>query len=83
MSNDYKRLYRSQTDGRLAGVCAGLGDYLKIDPVVLRLVWVGVTCLTGIVPGVLAYLIGWIVVPPQPVAARTAPSTEKAPQGTA
>jgi len=69
MSQEIKRLYRSPTEARLAGVCGGLGQYLSFDPVIVRLLWVGITCLTGVVPGVLAYLAAWIIVPlePQPV----------------
>ena len=69
MSQQIKRLYRSSNDARLAGVCGGLGKYLSFDPVIVRLLWVGITCLTGVIPGVLAYLGAWIIVPlePQPV----------------
>ncbi len=69
MSQDFKRLYRSSTDSRLAGVCGGLGQYLNFDPVVVRLLWIAITCVTGVLPGLLAYAAAWIVVPlePQPV----------------
>ncbi len=71
MSQEIKRLYRSSTEARLAGVCGGLGQYLSFDPVIVRLLWVAITCLTGVVPGVLAYLGAWVIVPlePQPVRA--------------
>ena len=69
MSQDFKRLYRSSTDSRLAGVWGGLGQYLNFDPVVVRLLWIAITCVTGVLPGLLAYAAAWIVVPlePQPV----------------
>ena len=72
MSQPIKRLYRSSTEARLAGVCGGLGQYLSFDPVIVRLLWVGITCLTGVIPGVLAYLAAWLIVPlePQPVQVR-------------
>ena len=63
MSQEIKRLYRSSTEARLAGVCGGLGRYLSFDPVIVRLLWVGITCLTGVIPGVLAYLAAWVIVP--------------------
>ena len=63
MSQEIKRLYRSSTEARLAGVCGGLGRYLSYDPVIVRLLWVGITCLTGVIPGVLAYLAAWVIVP--------------------
>jgi phage shock protein PspC (stress-responsive transcriptional regulator) len=76
MSDDFKRLYRSQTNARLAGLCGGLGVYLKIDPVIVRLIWVGVTCLTGFAPGIVAYLIAWIIVPPEPITVHQAQPVE-------
>lgn len=83
MSDDFKRLYRSQTNARLGGICGGLGVYLRIDPVVVRLLWVGVTCLTGFVPGILAYLIAWVIVPPEPVTVHRAEPVEPTREGTA
>jgi phage shock protein C len=62
MSTDYKQLTRSSTNRMIAGVCAGLGDYLNIDPTVVRLLFVLGFFLTG--PGILiAYLILAIIVP--------------------
>ena len=62
MSTDYKQLTRSTTNRMIAGVCAGLGDYLNIDPTVVRLLFVLGFFLTG--PGILiAYLILAIIVP--------------------
>lgn len=62
MSETYKTLTRSVTNRMVAGVCAGLGDYLNIDPTVVRLLFVLGFFLAG--PGiVLAYLIMAIVTP--------------------
>ena len=62
MSTDYKQLTRSISNRMIAGVCAGLGDYLNIDPTVVRLLFVLGFFLTG--PGILiAYLIMAIIVP--------------------
>lgn len=47
----------------MAGVCGGLGEYFGIDPVVLRLIWVLVVIFTGVVPGVLAYIIALFIIP--------------------
>jgi phage shock protein C len=65
-----RRLYRSRTERKIAGVCGGLATYLGIDPVIPRLVWVAFALAAG--AGLLAYLIFWIVVPLEP-AASTAP----------
>lgn len=59
-----KKLYRSQTNKKLAGVCGGLAEYLNIDPTIVRLVWVLATLFVGC--GILAYIIALIVMPQQP-----------------
>jgi phage shock protein PspC (stress-responsive transcriptional regulator) len=62
MNTDYKQLTRSNTNRMIAGVCAGLGEYLNIDPTVVRLLFVLGFFLTG--PGILiAYLIMAMIVP--------------------
>ena len=62
MSTEYKQLTRSTANRMIAGVCAGLGEYLNIDPTVVRLLFVLGFFLTG--PGIfLAYLIMAVVVP--------------------
>ena len=62
--SDYKTLTRSKSDRMIAGVCAGLADYLNIDPTVVRLLFVLGFFLAG--PGiVIAYLIMAIVTPEQ------------------
>ncbi|MDO9303555.1 MAG: PspC domain-containing protein [Anaerolineales bacterium] len=60
--NDIKTLTRSKSNRMIAGVCAGLADYLNIDPTVVRLLFVLGFFLAG--PGILiAYLIMAIVTP--------------------
>lgn len=59
-----KKLYRSQTNKKLAGVCGGLAEYLNIDPTIVRLIWVLATLFVGC--GILAYIIALIVMPLQP-----------------
>ena len=62
MNTDYKQLTRSTANRMIAGVCAGLGEYLNIDPTVVRLLFVLGFFLTG--PGILlAYLVMAVVVP--------------------
>lgn len=55
------KLHRSQKDQILGGVCGGLGAYLAIDPVLVRLFFVALALADGI--GVLLYLVLWVVVP--------------------
>ncbi|WP_101877850.1 PspC domain-containing protein [Lachnoclostridium edouardi] len=55
-----KRLYRSERNRMLAGVCGGIGEYFNIDPTIIRLVWV-VLSVGG--PGLIAYVIAMIIIP--------------------
>ena len=56
-----KRLYRSSTDVVLGGVCGGLGGYVGIDPVLVRLLFIFLAVVNGF--GVMLYLILWIILP--------------------
>jgi phage shock protein PspC (stress-responsive transcriptional regulator) len=70
------RLTRSVTDRQIAGVCAGLADYLSLDSTIVRVVSVVLAIYPGaIIGGVIAYLIGWMVIPPNhaPMSAGTTP----------
>ncbi|MCQ3936648.1 MAG: PspC domain-containing protein [Chloroflexi bacterium] len=61
---DYKTLTRSKSNRMIAGVCAGLGDYLNIDPTVIRLLFVlGFFTFNGAM--LIVYLIMAIVTPEQ------------------
>jgi len=61
-----KRIYRSRTNRVLAGVCQGLGEYLNIDPTLVRLAWAVLFLFGG--AGLLAYIIAWIIIPEEPLA---------------
>ena len=69
MQNEHKKLYRSETNKVLLGLIGGLGEYLNVDPTVLRLAWVAIVVLSGVLPGILAYFIGALIVPHRPHAA--------------
>lgn len=58
-----KRLYLSSTDKKLSGVCGGIGEYLNVDTTVIRLLWILVTVITGILPGIIGYVIAAVVIP--------------------
>jgi phage shock protein C len=60
-----KKLYRSRANSMIAGICGGLGEYLSVDPTILRVVAVLLVFADGI--GLLAYLIGWIIIPRRPM----------------
>ena len=59
-----KKLYKSNTDKKLAGVCGGIAEYFNIDSTLVRLGWVVFSLLGG--SGLLAYLIAAIIMPDQP-----------------
>ena len=56
-----KKLYKSNTDKKLAGVCGGLAEYLGIDSTIVRLILVLAVLFAGV--GVLAYIIAALVMP--------------------
>lgn len=61
------RLTRSTADRKIAGVCGGLAEYLKVDSTLVRLVWAILTVVPGaIVLGVVAYLLAWFIIPNSP-----------------
>ena len=55
-----KRIYRSQEDRIIAGVCGGFAEYLSIDPTIVRLVWIFFTIFGGM--GILAYIFSIILI---------------------
>jgi phage shock protein PspC (stress-responsive transcriptional regulator) len=57
-----KRLYRSQSDRQVAGICGGLGDYMNCDSTLMRVAWVVVTFLSAGL-ALLAYLVLILVIP--------------------
>lgn len=58
-----KKLYRSTTNKTIAGVCAGLAEYLNIDPTIVRVIW-ALVGLTG--GGLIAYLVCALIIPEKP-----------------
>lgn len=56
-----KKLYRIPSEGMIAGICAGLGEYLDLDPTVVRLIFVLLAFGGG--SGVLIYIIMWLIIP--------------------
>jgi phage shock protein C len=60
-----KTLNRPKTGRMIAGVCAGIGEHLDIDPTVVRLIWAALTLLS-LGTGILVYIIAWILIPESP-----------------
>ncbi len=67
MSDNAKRLYRSRKAKILGGVCGGIAEYLNIDPTLVRIAWI-VLSIFPLIPGILIYIIAWIVIPKEPTA---------------
>lgn len=62
--SEIRKLYRSQTNRMLGGVCGGLAEYFNLDPTLVRVLFVALTVLGG--AGPLIYLAMWIIVPNEP-----------------
>ena len=60
-NNNYNRLHKSTTNKFICGVCGGIGEYLNVDPTLVRLAWVIFSMCGG--SGILAYIIAAIIIP--------------------
>ncbi len=70
-----RRLTRSMTDRKIAGVCGGLAEYFGVDATPIRLLWVILSIFCGaIIGGVIAYVVAWVIVPRSPDTALAAPT---------
>jgi len=58
-----KKLFRSKKDRIVLGVCSGLGKYLNLDPTFIRIVWVLVSIISGVILGIIVYLLFVLIVP--------------------
>ena len=62
MSNDYKELRKSATNKTICGVCGGVGEYFRVDPTLIRLLWV-VISLSSAGLGIIGYFIAAVIMP--------------------
>jgi phage shock protein C len=69
MTKEIKRLYRSKSERMIAGVCGGLGEYLNIDSTIIRIIFIAAALFGG--PGLIVYLVMWLLVPEEPLAKDT------------
>lgn len=60
-----KRLYKSSTDKKLDGVCAGIADYANVDPTLVRVGYAVLTVLSGVFPGLILYVVLAVIMPRQ------------------
>ena len=66
MSGEYKKVYRSRSNRVIAGVCAGLGEYLNVDPTLVRLLF-AIGAVLGFGSAFIIYIVLMIVVPEEPL----------------
>ena len=67
MASETKKLYRSRSERMIAGVCGGMGKYLGIDATVIRLLFALLAIFTGVVPGLILYLVLMFIIPDEPL----------------
>lgn len=63
MARQIKRLHRSSRNYKLAGICGGLAEYLGVDATLVRVGYVALSVFSAGFPGILVYLIAWLLIP--------------------
>ena len=58
-----KKLYKSRRNVKVDGICAGIGDYLNVDPTLVRIAAFIMILLSNIIPGLLVYLVAALIIP--------------------
>jgi phage shock protein C len=61
-----RKLMRSHSERKISGVCAGLAQYFDLDVSLVRILCIFITLATGVCPGVVTYLLAWIIIPQEP-----------------
>jgi len=69
------RLYRDDNDKILGGVCGGLGNYLRVDPTIVRLIFALVAF--GFGTGILLYILLWVILPSRPLLHNASASSKR------
>jgi phage shock protein C len=76
-----KRLMRSVTDCKIAGVCGGIAEYLELDSTLVRLIWILLVLMpVPVVPAFIGYFVAWLIMPKAPYPMPAAPSQSSAPR---
>ena len=60
-----KKLYRSEKNKMIAGVCGGIGEYFDVDPTIIRLAWAVLSVPTAFFGGIMLYIVAAIIIPNQ------------------
>ncbi len=61
-----KKLYLSDTDKKVGGVCGGIGEYFGIDPTLVRIITFLAIFMSGVFGGLIVYFIAWAIIPSRP-----------------
>ena len=72
-----QHLMRVRSDRKIAGVCAGFAEYFDLDVTLVRVFWALLTVLSGFLPGLVAYIAGWIIMPEEPVVLAAPPAGQQ------
>ena len=75
MTSEIKRLYRSKKDKMVGGVCGGLGEFFKVDPIIFRLIFL--MLLFGVGSGAMIYIVMMLIVPEEPDEIKSVEETEE------
>ena len=62
MNNDVRKLMRSRSNRMICGVCGGIGEYLNIDPTLVRLIW-ALCSVASVGMGLIVYFVAAVVMP--------------------
>ena len=62
-----RKLHLSETDSKIFGVCGGIGQTYDVDPTLIRLAWVFLCVITGVLPLLLTYIVAWVIIPDDPM----------------
>ena len=73
------RIFRSYSDKKVAGICGGLAEGYKFDANLIRVAFVFLGVLTGGLPLLVAYIVGWIIIPLRPKAPQNGTLTSDTP----
>jgi len=74
---------RSSIESKIAGVCGGLAEYFGVDPGITRIAMTLITIASGFVPGILFYIVAWVILPVAPATYSSAVSPAAAGVGPA
>ncbi len=61
--HNHSRLVRPRIERKIGGVCAGIAHHLDLDISLVRILWIFLTFASGFLPGVVAYILAWIIIP--------------------